>query len=155
MVVVGADVHQRTHTFVAVDEVGRELGHTTFDTTTLGHRGAVRRVRERFGAEARWAIEDFPHLSARLERDLLTAGQSVVRVGPKMMAEQRRMARTRGESDPIDALAVARVAQREPHLPAATHLSPRGRLRPGRWTGPNTRTCSRPGLNQWVGSWRS
>ena len=27
MVVVGADVHKRTHTFVAVDEVGRALGH--------------------------------------------------------------------------------------------------------------------------------
>ena len=26
MVVVGADVHKRTHTFVAVDEVGRKLG---------------------------------------------------------------------------------------------------------------------------------
>ena len=26
MVVVGTDVHKRTHTFVAVDEVGRKLG---------------------------------------------------------------------------------------------------------------------------------
>jgi transposase len=37
------------------------------------------------------------------------------------MAEQRRTARTRGKSDPIDALAVARAAQREPDLPVATH----------------------------------
>ncbi len=29
MVVVGADVHKRTHTFVAVDEVGRKLGEKT------------------------------------------------------------------------------------------------------------------------------
>ena len=40
---------------------------------------------------------------------------------PKLMAEQRRTARTRGKSDPIDALAVARAAQREPDLPVATH----------------------------------
>jgi len=60
-------------------------------------------------------------LSARLERDLLSAGQSVVRVPPKMMAEQRRIARTRGKSDPIDALAVARAALREPDLPVASH----------------------------------
>lgn len=121
MVVVGADVHKRTHTFVAVDEVGRELGHKTFDATTAGHHQAVAWVRERFGREVRWAIEDCRHLSTRLERDLLASGQLVVRVPPKMMAEQRRVARTRGKSDPIDAAAVARAALREPDLPVATH----------------------------------
>ena len=121
MVVLGADVHKRTHTFVAVDELGRELGHKTFPATTTGHHQALRWARERFGVELRWAIEDCRHLSARLERDLLTAGQAVVRVPPKMMAEQRRIARTRGKSDPIDALAVARAAQREPDLPVASH----------------------------------
>jgi transposase len=121
MVVVGADVHKRTHTFVAVDEVGRELGHKTFDAVTAGHYAAVRWARNRFGEQLRWAIEDCRHLSARLERDLLTVGQAVVRVPPKMMAEQRRVARTRGKSDPIDAAAVARAALREPDLPAASH----------------------------------
>lgn len=121
MVVVGADVHKRTHTFVAVDEVGKELGHKTFPATTPGHQDAVRWARERFGNDLLWAIEDCRHLSARLERDLLTAGQSVVRVPPKMMAEQRRIARTRGKSDPIDAAAVARAALREPDLPVASH----------------------------------
>jgi len=121
MVVVGADVHKRTHTFVAVDEVGRALGHQTFDADSAGHRKAVVWARERFGTELVWAIEDCRHLSARLERDLLTAGQSVVRVPPKMMAEQRRIARTRGKSDPIDAAAVARAALREPNLPVASH----------------------------------
>jgi transposase len=121
MVVVGADVHKRTHTFVAVDEVGRELGHRTFEATTAGHRDGVRWARSKFGDDLRWAIEDCRHLSARLERDLLTAGQAVVRVPPKMMAEQRRIARTRGKSDPIDALAVARAALRQPDLPVASH----------------------------------
>lgn len=121
MVVVGADVHERTHTFVAVDEVGRELGHRTFPATTPGHRDAVRWARKAFGTGLRWAIEDCRHLSARLERDLLDGGQQVVRVPPKMMAEQRRVARTRGKSDPIDALAVARAALREPGLPVASH----------------------------------
>lgn len=121
MVVVGADVHKRTHTFVAVDEVGRELGHKTFPAMTAGHQDAVRWARERFGRDLVWAIEDCRHLSARLERDLLAGGESVVRVPPKMMAEQRRVARTRGKSDPIDALAVARAAQREPDLPVASH----------------------------------
>jgi transposase len=49
MVVVGADVHKQTHTFVAVDEVGKELGHKTFMATTLGHQDAIRWARGRFG----------------------------------------------------------------------------------------------------------
>jgi transposase len=121
MVVVGSDVHKKTHTFVGVDAAGRELGHQTFPATTPGHQAAVCWARERFGPEVRWAIEDCRHLSARLERDLLAAGQTVARVPPKMMAEQRRIARTRGKSDPIDTAAVARAALREPNLPAASH----------------------------------
>ena len=71
MVVVGADVHKRTHTFVAVDEVGRKLGEKVVAATSAGHAEAVMWARERFGAEVVWAIEDCRHLSARLERDLL------------------------------------------------------------------------------------
>jgi transposase len=80
MVVVGSDVHKKTHTFVGVDEAARELGHQTFPATTAGHQAAIRWARERFGTEVRWAVEDCRHLSARLERDLLAAGQVVVRV---------------------------------------------------------------------------
>ena len=122
MVVVGADVHKRSHTFVAVDEQGRQVDELTVKADSKGHDRAIRWAHERFGADGLlWAIEDCRHLSARLEIDLLDAGQSVVRVPPKMMAEQRRVARTRGKSDPIDALAVARAAQRQPDLPIATH----------------------------------
>lgn len=121
MVVVGADVHKRSHTVVAVDDVGRKLGEKTVNATTAGHAEAVMWVRERFGTEAVWAIEDCRHLSARLERDLLGAGQKVVRVPPKLMAQTRASARTRGKSDPIDALAVARAFLREPDLPVASH----------------------------------
>jgi len=38
-----------------------------------------------------------------------------------LMAQTRASARTRGKSDPIDALAVARAYQREPDLPVASH----------------------------------
>jgi transposase len=121
MVVVGADVHKRTHTFVAVDEVGRKLGDQVVPATTAGHHKALRWAREQFGADLLWGIEDCRPLSARLERDLLGAGQKVVRVAPKLMAQSRASARTRGKSDPIDALAVARAVLREPDLPIASH----------------------------------
>jgi hypothetical protein len=58
-------------------------------------------------------------LSRRLERDLLCAGASIVRVPPKLMAHARDSARSYGKSDPIDALAVARAALRETDLPTA------------------------------------
>jgi len=121
MVVVGADVHKRTHTFVAVDEVGKKLGEKVVVATSSGHHQVLVWARERFGAQVVWAIEDCRHLSARLERDLLTAGQKVVRVPSKLMAQTRASARTRGKSDPIDALAVARAFLREPDLPLASH----------------------------------
>lgn len=121
MVVVGADVHKRTHTFVGVDEVGRKLGELTVKANAKGHDKAIAWARREFGSELVWGIEDCRHLSARLEIDLLTAGEQVVRVPPKLMAERRRTARTRGKSDPIDALAVARAVLREPDLPVATH----------------------------------
>ena len=70
MVVVGADVHKGTHTFVAVDEAGRKLGEKTVAAVTAGHAEAVMWAREYFGAQVVWAIEDCRHLSARLERDL-------------------------------------------------------------------------------------
>ncbi|MES6118721.1 transposase, partial [Cutibacterium acnes] len=88
---------------------------------TPGHREALRWARRQFGDELEWAIEDCRHLSTRLEMDLLAAGQVVVRVPPKMMAHARASARTRGKSDPIDALAVARAALAEPGLPRAVH----------------------------------
>src|SRR5699024_7545335 len=102
---------------------GRQAGRAqiTVPAVTEGQRKALVWARERFGNDLVWAIEDCRHLSTRLERDLLTAGQQVVRVPPKMMAEQRRVARTRGKSDPIDALAVARACLREPSLPVASH----------------------------------
>ena len=121
MVVVGADVHKHTHTFVAVNEAGRKLGEKTVKAITAGHAEAVMWAREQFGAEVIWAIEDCRHLSARLERDLFALGQKVVRIPPKLMAQTRASARTRGKSDPIDALAVARGFLREPDLPVASH----------------------------------
>jgi transposase len=117
MVVLGTDAHEKTHTIVACDEVGAELGSVTVGATSEGHLQAVKWAAR--WEQRRWAIEDCRHISRRLEADLLAAGELVVRVPPKMMAGQRRSARTRGKSDPIDALAVARAALREPDLPVA------------------------------------
>ena len=118
MVTIGADLHKRTHTVVAVDDNGRKLAERTVPATPAGHLELLAWAKERF-PERRWALEDCRHLSRRLERDLVTAGEAVVRVPPKLMAGARRSGREPGKSDPIDALAVARAALREPALPVA------------------------------------
>jgi transposase len=117
MVIIGTDSHKRTHTFVVVDEVGKKIGEKTLAATVEGHLDALTWA-ERW-PERRWALEDCRHLTRRLESDLLSAGEAVVRVPTKLMAAERRGDRERGKSDPIDALAVARAALREADLPVA------------------------------------
>ena len=119
--VLGVDAHKRTHTVVAVNTVGRKLGEKTVPATTLGHAAAITWARDRFGSDIQWGVEDCRPLTSLLERELLAAGQSVVRVPPHLMSRSRSSVRTPGKSDPIDALAVARAVLREPDLPVARH----------------------------------
>ena len=116
-VVIGVDAHKRSHTLVAVDAVGRKLGERTVPATGEGHLQALEWASRWPGA--RFALEDCHHVTRRLEGDLLAAGCTVVRVPVQLMATARRAGRQPGKSDPIDALAVAHAALREPGLPAA------------------------------------
>ena len=127
MITLGIDAHKRTHTVVAVDELGRRLGcRTTCGTTTADHQALIVWA-GRFGAERTWAVEDCRHLSRRLERDMLAAGERIVRVPPKLMAHARDAARTYGKSDPIDALAVAERRCASRACPQLTSTPHRGR----------------------------
>lgn len=117
MMTIGGDSHKKTHTFVAVDDLGRKVATKTVAATTDGHLDAIRWAAQ--WPERRWALEDCRHLTRRLESDLLRAGDEVVRVPPGLMAAERRGAREAGKSDPIDAMSVARAALREPNLPSA------------------------------------
>ena len=90
MITLGIDAHKRTHTVVAVDELGRRLGcRTTCGTTTADHQALIVWA-GRFGAERTWAVEDCRHLSRRLERDMLAAGERIVRVPSKPRAQRPR-----------------------------------------------------------------
>lgn len=117
MVVIGVDAHKRSHTLVAIDQAGRRLAEKTVPATPEGHLVAVRWAGR--WQERRFALEDCRHLTRRLLIDLLAAGEAAVRVPPHLMAGVRKGGRERGKSDPIDALAIARAAQREAHLPVA------------------------------------
>jgi transposase len=118
MVVLGADLHKRSHTIVVIDGTGRRLAEKTIVATDAGHL-ELRRWAAQW-PERTWGLEDCRHLSRRLDAELVRAGESVVRVSPRLMAGARRSGREPGRSDPIDALAVARAVLREPDLPVAS-----------------------------------
>jgi len=112
MIVIGLDVHKQSVTAVAVDEAGRALSEKVIvvgSDELLGWAFAL-------DAERLWAVEDCRQLTRWLEQQLLRAGEDLVRVPPKLTVPERRAGRTRGKSDPIDALAIARAAIREPNL---------------------------------------
>ena len=112
MIVIGVDVHKQAVTAVAVDEAGRPLDEKTVPVGSdqlVGWAAAL-------GDERLWAVEDCRQLTRWLERQLFGLGEELVRVPPKLTVPERRAGRARGKSDPIDALAIARAALREPGL---------------------------------------
>jgi len=112
MIVIGVDVHKYSLTAVAVDELGRTLAERS------GPVDDELVVWARSLAEGRllWAVEDCRHVTRGVEQILLAAAEHLVRVPPRLTGPERRRGRTRGKSDSLDALAVARAALREPRL---------------------------------------
>ena len=120
MVVCGIDPHKSTLTAVTADQAGRKLTQRTVGARQQDWLALLVWARGQ-AEQVLWAVEDGRGLAGGLIRYLLAAGQRIVLVPPKLMARARSSARTRGKSDPIDALAVARAALREDGLPTA-HL---------------------------------
>lgn len=112
MIVIGVDVHKQSVTAVVIDEAGRPLGEKTVPVGS----GELIDWASAHGNERLWAVEDCRSLTAWIERQLLGLGEQLVRVPPKLTVPERRAGRARGKSDPIDALAIARAALREPDL---------------------------------------
>ena len=129
MMVLGVDPHKNSHTVVALEAAtGEVVGELIVAADRRGHERLLAWARS-LGSERRFALEDCRHVSGRLERFLIAAGEGCMRVPPKLMAQVRRSARTRGKSDAIDAAAIARAALREPGLPEARLEGPERELR--------------------------
>jgi transposase len=127
LIMIGTDSHKRTHTVVALDDVGRRLDELAVPATSAGHLRLVEWATR--WDEVTFALEDCRHLTRRLERDLLGAGHRVVRVPTRLMAGARRAGRQPGKSDPIDAEAVALAALRHDGLPVAELDGPARQVR--------------------------
>jgi transposase len=124
VIVIGVDPHKKTHAAAAVGRAaGEVVGELTVTARERGHEELLLWARE-LGGERLFALEDCRQVSGALERFLIGHGERVVRVPAKLMAGARKAARGFGKSDPIDALAVARAALREPDLPEARLCGP-------------------------------
>jgi transposase len=122
--VIGVDPHKRSHPAVAVERATGELRSSeTVAANPAGHAQLLGWGREH-AAERIWALEDVRGVSRGLERFLVSRGERVLRVPPKLMAGARRGARSFGKSDTIDGLAIARAALAHPDLPAAIEDEP-------------------------------
>ena len=130
MVTIGVDPHKQTHTAAAIDPLGVEVAHRTAAARPVGN-GQLLEWARALDVERVWAIEDVRNVSGSLERFLIDRGETVVRLSAQLMAGARRGARTRGKSDPIDALAIARAALREgvENLPTARLAGPDREIR--------------------------
>jgi len=113
MIVIGADTHKRNHMLVAVDGLtGAARGQLAIPASDAGSLDALR-FAVAVDEDRVWAIEDCRHVSARLERALLAAGERVIRVPAVMTGQTRKISRQAGKSDLIDARAVALAVVRD------------------------------------------
>ena len=126
MIVIGTDTHKSTHTCAAARAGTGELaGELTAAARKRGFRELLDWGRD-LDPERIWALEDCRHVSGSFERFLIGQGERVIRIPPKLMGASRKGERTRGKSDPIDALAIARAALKDgPQTFPAAHLDER------------------------------
>ncbi len=105
-VTVGVDTHLDQHVAAAKDELGRDLGTASFETTSLGYAKLLAWA-SGFGEVERVGVEGTGSYGAGLARFLRQAGVAVVEVSRPNRQERRR----HGKSDPADAVAAARAVQ--------------------------------------------
>jgi transposase len=116
-VAIGIDTHKGSLAAGAVDPLGRVLDVGEFTNDPAGHRLLVRWVGEQ--AQPRTiGIEGSMNYGASVARILMEGGEDVREVSPLLTHVERRR-RSKGESDPIDAVAIARVVAADETLPSA------------------------------------
>jgi transposase len=106
LVILGVDTHSDAHVAVALDGLGRRLGHKTVPSTETGYAALVGWAEE-FGALARAGVEGSGSFGVGLARFLRARGVEVVEVNRPNRQHRRRF----GKHDTTDAEAAARALQ--------------------------------------------
>jgi transposase len=116
-VAIGVDAHKATLEVATLDNVGRPLGARRFGNDAQGHGELIEWV-ALFEGDRVVGIECSGTFGAALARRLLAVAEDVREVPGNLSFAEANL-RSKGKSDPTDALAIARVVLREPNLPAA------------------------------------
>lgn len=116
-VAIGIDTHKGSLTAAAVDALGKVLGIREFPNDPTGHRSLLRWVREQ-GQPRTIGIEESLNYGSAAARTLLARGEDVREVAASLTHIERRR-RVKGKSDPVDAVAIARVVAADETLPSA------------------------------------
>lgn len=117
MIIVGIDVHSRSHSAAAVDAQGRLLDSLEVGAGPTGLEQLCEWL-ARFEQPRLVAVENARGYGLALVRRLLLAGEEVVDVPAARTGDGRRRSGQRGKDDEGDALVVARVGLRDQeHLP--------------------------------------
>lgn len=114
--VIGIDPHSRVHVAAAVDEHGRCIDRCEVGASVE----QLARLLDWIGRfdVTKVAVEGSKGYGLPLARLLVAAGYVVVDVSSNLTAGERKRSRRRGKDDDGDAVAIARVALREPDLPS-------------------------------------
>lgn len=104
-IAVGIDTHADINVAAVIDQVGRQFGHASFDTTPVGHRQLEAWARS-LGEVNIVGIEGTGVYGVGICAHLRASGLRVVEVD----RPDRKSRRFEGKSDPIDAYAAARAA---------------------------------------------
>src|SRR5436305_3327108 len=90
MLTIGVDPHKRTHSAVAVDQVGTEVSGVTESAARDGFGALLRWSRSLPDPKRVWVIEDCRHVSGRFERFLLDRGETTVRLSATAYGKRAR-----------------------------------------------------------------
>lgn len=105
VVIGGVDTHKDVHVAAVIDDRGKILDTSSFETTTAGYRQLLAWLRS-YGDLQGVGVEGTGSYGAGLYRYLFDEGVEVVEVN----RPNRQMRRRRGKSDTVDAESAARSA---------------------------------------------
>lgn len=116
MQTIGVDTHKATLAACAIDELGSAVAEASFANDPAGHRAFIVWAGS-VAPGGTVGIEGSSSFGAPLARFVQAAGIEVREVPPHLSRAERRRTHRPGKSDPVDALAIARVTAREHNLP--------------------------------------
>lgn len=116
-VAIGVDSHKASFTAAVVDGMGRSLGDVTLPNDPQGI-DALGAWMKRY-PEHVIGIEGSQRYGKALAKGLEARGESVFEVPASLTGRERKRRRNDGESDPVDAAAIARVVARGEGLAVA------------------------------------